>query len=115
MDESLGKLKNPASDHQQSAIVDVRHRVDLLTVKLDQLLSRLNQTEYFITQQQGPIDNRSGAPSSVTKDQSITLSELAGVLQKIELLSDKVDLISDTLQKKGLYAPEGAKNRIKVN
>ena len=104
--ESLGKLKGPVDNHQQSAIVGVRHKVDLLTVKLDQLLSGLNQTEH-ITQRQGPVDKRSGAPSSVTKNQSITSRELAGVLQKIEILSNKVDQISDSFVKKGLYAPQG--------
>jgi len=106
MDESIEKLKNPVVDHQPSTIVDVRQKVELLTVKLDQLLSRLNQTEYSITQQQDSIDKRSEAPGSITKDQKVTSSELAGVVQKIKLLSDKVELISDTLLKKGLYAPE---------
>ena len=105
VDESLGKLKGPVDNHQQSAIVDVRHKVDLLTVKLDQLLSRLSQTEY-ITQRQGPVDKRSGAPSLVTRNQSITSRELAGVLKKIEILSNKVDQISDSFVKKGLYAPQ---------
>ena len=93
-------------------MVDVRQKVELLAVKLDQLLSKLNQTEYFTAQQQGSMDKRSGTSSSITKDQNITSSELAEVLQKLELLSDKVDMISDTLLQRGLYDPEEVKNRI---
>jgi hypothetical protein len=107
--ESLETLKNPVIEPQQSTIDDVKQKMELLTAKLDKLLSRLNQTGYFTTQQQGYTDKRSVVPSSITKDQNITSSELASVLQKIEILSNKIDLISDTLAKRDLYVPEGEK------
>jgi len=105
--ESLEKLKNPVIDTHQSAIADVGGKVELLTVKLDKLLSALNQTEYFASPQQGYTDKRGVAPLSTTQDQNITSGELDGVLQKIEILSNKVDQISDSFVKKGLYAPQG--------
>jgi len=109
--ESLETLKNPASEHNQSAMVDVRQKVELLVVKLDQLLSKLNKAEYLTVQQQGSMDKRSATSSSITKEQNITSSELGEVLKKLELLSDKVDLVSDTLIQRGLYTPEEVKNK----
>lgn len=106
MAETLEQLKKPAVEHRQSAMVDVRQKVELLTIKLDQLLSRLNQSEYFITQQQSPT-KRGEAQSSTTNDHDISSSELAGVLHKIELLSDKVDLVSEMLLEKGMSNREG--------
>jgi hypothetical protein len=105
--ESIEKLKDPVVDPQQSAIADLGRKVELLTAKLDKLLSRLTQAEYFTSQQQGYTDRRSVVPSSMTKDQNITSTELTRILQKIEILANKVDLISNTLVKRGLYAPVG--------
>jgi hypothetical protein len=102
MDESLEKFTKPVVDDQPSAIVEIKHKVELLTGKVDQLLSRFNQAGYFKIQQ-GGIDNRSGVQSSMTKDRNTTKGELAEVLQKIELLSDKVNRISDTLDQQGIY------------
>lgn len=109
MDDSLEKFIKPVVDDQPSAMVEIRHKVELLTGKVDQLLSRFNQAGYFKIQQ-GGIDNRSGVQPSMTKDRNTMFGELAEVLQKIELLSDKVNRVLDTLTQQGIYAPgEGEK------
>lgn len=102
MDESLEKFIKPVVDSQPSAIIDVRHKVELLSGRVDQLLSRFNQAGYFNAQQPDFAD-RKEALSPMVKGRDITPAELTRVLQKIELLSDKVNRISDALAQKGIY------------
>jgi Tfp pilus assembly protein PilN len=104
---SFGKVKNPAVEQQQQAIADVRYKMELLTATLDQLLSRLNQSEYLTTQEQGSsIGKGNRVHSLTTEGQNTPSSELMEVLQKIDLLFDKVDLISNVLLQRGLSASQ---------
>ena len=81
-------------------MVEVKQEVDLLTRKVDQILSRLSQSEHFNARRQDLFE-RNDAQSSTTSNQSVSSHELAGVLNKIEHLSDKVNLVSEMLIEKG--------------
>jgi hypothetical protein len=110
LDKPRAQFTKPVVDDQTPAIVEIRHKVDQLTGKVDLLLSRFNQAGYSKTPQDGRA-NRSGVQPSMTKDQNALSGELAEVLQKIELLSDKVNRISDTLAQKGTYGPGGGEQQ----
>ena len=80
---SFEKVKNPAVKQQQQAIADVRYKMELLTATLDQLLSRLNQSEYLTTQEQGSsIGKGNRVHSLTTEGQNTPSSELMEVSPK---------------------------------
>ena len=101
MAETLEQLKKPAAENQQSATVDIGQKVEELVIKLDQLLSTLDHNEYFLTQQQGSVERRGKARSTPAKDRTISSDELAGLLDRIERLSDKVNRVSAMRIEKG--------------
>ena len=113
MHDSLDKSKSTAAENQPPAIADVGRKVELLAGKVDQLLSRFSQAGYYKAQQQRAIDNRSVSQSPITKQQNTASGELFELLQKIELLSDKVNRISDTLPQDDVYSTGGGQKQNK--
>ena len=99
---SLKNLKSPVADDQHSAILDVNHKVKLLSGKVELLLNKFSQIEYLMTKQQSPVDKSDSARLPVTNDLNVAPGELTEVLQKLELLSDKVSRVSDMLVQEGI-------------